>query len=153
MTGFGDYPSAPTPPSGNYGPPSGGGVRLSGWWRRVGATLIDGIITGLIGTVIALAISNNNGGRYGFDALISLIYTVALLGSRGRTVGNLAVGTAVVPVDGGQLGYGKAFVRWLVQTILQVTVIGGLLDIFWPLWDQRNQTLHDKAVSSLVVIV
>jgi uncharacterized RDD family membrane protein YckC len=153
MTGYGDYPSAPAPPPGGYGPPSGSGQELSGWWRRVGATIVDGIITGVIGTLIALAVGNNTGSRFGFDTLISLIYTVALLGSRGRTVGNLTVGTQVVPIEGGPLGYGKAFVRWLIQTILQVTVIGGLLDVLWPLWDERNQTLHDKVVSTLVVKV
>ena len=153
MTGFSDYPSAPTPPPGGYGAPAAGGQQLSGWWRRVGATLIDGIITGAIGSVLALAVGNSNAARYTFDILIGLIYTVALLGSRGRTVGNLAVGTAVVPVEGGRLSYGKAFVRWLIQAILEVTVIGGLLDVLWPLWDARKQTLHDKVVSTLVVKV
>ncbi len=80
----------------------------------------------LVASLIAAAISNNNGTRSGLEALICVIYTVALLGSRGRTVGNLAVGTAVVPVEGGQLSYGKAFIRWLIQTILEVTVIGGI---------------------------
>jgi uncharacterized RDD family membrane protein YckC len=26
-----------------------------------------------------------------------------------------------------------------------------LLSYLWPLWDQRNQTLHDKMVGSIVV--
>jgi uncharacterized RDD family membrane protein YckC len=26
-----------------------------------------------------------------------------------------------------------------------------LLDLLWPLWDERNQTLHDKIVKSYVV--
>ena len=26
-----------------------------------------------------------------------------------------------------------------------------LLDVLWPLWDDRNQTLHDKVVSSIAV--
>ena len=28
-----------------------------------------------------------------------------------------------------------------------------ILDYLWPLWDDRNQTLHDKAVSTVVVRV
>ena len=26
-----------------------------------------------------------------------------------------------------------------------------LLDMLWPLWDARNQTLHDKVVSTVVI--
>jgi uncharacterized RDD family membrane protein YckC len=27
----------------------------------------------------------------------------------------------------------------------------GLLDVLWPLWDAKNQTLHDKAVGTVVL--
>jgi hypothetical protein len=30
---------------------------------------------------------------------------------------------------------------------------GALLDYLWPLWDGRNQTLHDKVANSIVVRV
>jgi hypothetical protein len=32
-------------------------------------------------------------------------------------------------------------------------VIWALLDYLWPLWDGRNQTLHDKVANSIVVRV
>ncbi len=148
MSEYGQYPPAPP-----IDMSAGSGVRLAGWWRRVGATLVDGILTGVIGGVLALLIGGSS--RYWLGALIGLVYTVALLGSRSRTVGNLAAGTMVVPADGGPapIGYGKAFLRWLVQGLLGITIIGGILDVLWPLWDERNQTLHDKAVSTLVVMV
>jgi hypothetical protein len=30
-------------------------------------------------------------------------------------------------------------------------VIPAVLDYLWPLWDRRNQALHDKVVSSVVI--
>ena len=41
--------------------------------------------------------------------------------------------------------------RTLVEVVLALTVIGGILDILWPLWDQQNQTLHDKAAGTVVL--
>jgi len=26
-----------------------------------------------------------------------------------------------------------------------------VLDVLWPLWDRRNQTLHDKIVGTLIL--
>jgi uncharacterized RDD family membrane protein YckC len=37
---------------------------------------------------------------------------------------------------------------------IAATVTGGLsflADVLWPLWDERNQTLHDKIVSTYVI--
>jgi hypothetical protein len=30
-------------------------------------------------------------------------------------------------------------------------VVPWVIDMLWPLWDPRNQTLHDKVVNSVVV--
>jgi uncharacterized RDD family membrane protein YckC len=32
-------------------------------------------------------------------------------------------------------------------------VIPGLIDVLFPLWDPRHQTLHDKAAGSIVLRV
>ena len=75
-------------------------------------------------------------------------------GERGQTVGKRVVNIQVRDeATGGPIGYGKAFLRWLVGALLSVFTcgIGGILDILWPLWDNKRQTLHDKVVNSLVV--
>ncbi len=41
--------------------------------------------------------------------------------------------------------------RSLVQLVMAYTLIVGVLDVLWPLWDQKNQTLHDKAVGTVVL--
>ena len=58
----------------------------------------------------------------------------------------------VVDGNGNLLSMGTAFIRLLAQVALNfVPVVGPLLDLLWPLWDERRQTLHDKAVGSYVL--
>jgi RDD family len=50
---------------------------------------------------------------------------------------------------GGWTGVGRLFLRTLLGN-----VTGGiytLLTYLWPLWDDKNQTLDDKMLSTLVV--
>jgi uncharacterized RDD family membrane protein YckC len=58
------------------------------------------------------------------------------------------------------LGYGRAFWRAFVEQFLRilgtVTLILGvlwLLDMLFPLWDSKKQTLHDKIVKTVVISV
>jgi uncharacterized RDD family membrane protein YckC len=83
---------------------------------------------------------------------IQLAYLVIQLGVWGKTLGNRAVSTVVVNADdGGAIGWGKAFGRAGASVLLGLTGIGGVLDILWPLWDDRAQTLHDKMAGTVVV--
>ena len=117
----------------------------------MGATLIDGLVLLIPNAIIGVSASSLV-ARYGFGAILQAAYLTILLGSSGKTVGNRAVGTITVDGQtGGPITYGRAFIRAAVQILLQFTVIGGLLDIFWPLWDSQNQTLHDKAAGTLVM--
>jgi uncharacterized RDD family membrane protein YckC len=50
--------------------------------------------------------------------------------------------------DGGPIGYGRAFVRWIGRF---VSVIVFLLGYLWMLWDTERQTWHDKFANAVVV--
>ena len=82
-------------------------------------------------------------------------YATFMNGSeKGQTVGKKVVNIQVRDeATGGPIGYGKAFLRWLVGALISLFTcgIGGLLDVLWPLWDNKRQTLHDKVVNTLVV--
>jgi uncharacterized RDD family membrane protein YckC len=83
---------------------------------------------------------------------IQVTYLVIQLGIWGKTLGNRAVSTVVVNADdGAAIGWGKAIGRTGAAVALNLTLIGGLLDVLWPLWDERMQTLHDKMAGTLVV--
>jgi uncharacterized RDD family membrane protein YckC len=146
---------------GSYGEPGGGwgpAPALAGWWYRVGATVIDGIILGIIDAIITggPGFGTRSASTVGVGLIIGVAYQTALLGTRGQTVGNMALHTRVVDAGtGGPIGYWRAALHYLVEYVLFVLVlIPGILDVLWPLWDRRrHQTLHDKAVSTVVVRV
>lgn len=114
-------------------------------------------------------------------ALAGVAYAGILIGARGQTVGMMAVGVRAVDLhSGGPLGYAsswrragvafalvglagviESFVRLTGSSTGQTTAIvllgvaslaGKLTTYLWPLGSARNQTLQDKAVSSVVVL-
>jgi uncharacterized RDD family membrane protein YckC len=153
------------------------GRPLAEWWKRAVAAIIDALVLGVpayaIMFLFGLGVANEaeidpvtgeieGGGGFlaGFFiamlviAVISVLYSVLLNGGeKGQTVGKMAMKIQVRDeATGGPIGYGKAFLRWLVtQALGFLCGIGSLLDLLFPLWDPKRQTLHDKAASSLVI--
>jgi uncharacterized RDD family membrane protein YckC len=103
--------------------------------------------------VVLAALGVSTLARTFIEVLVQAVYQTFMLGGyRGRTVGNLAASTRVVDArTGAPPGYDKAVIRVLVAAALPFTIIGGILDVFWPLWDAQNQTLHDKAAGTVVL--
>jgi len=86
--------------------------------------------------------------------LVGIFNRVYLVSSRGASIGQGVMHLRVVDATGNLLSMGTAFIRLLAQVALSfVPVAGPLLDLLWPLWDERRQTLHDKAVGSYVLKV
>jgi uncharacterized RDD family membrane protein YckC len=77
-------------------------------------------------------------------------------GSVGWSWGKQVVGIKLVREStaqppGGWIGIGRLFLRYILG---QVTFgIYTLLTYLWPLWDEKNQSLDDKMLSTLVVRV
>ena len=122
----------------------------AGFWRRLGAAVIDGILLGIVDTILRIFL-----GVAG--QLIALVITIGYFtyfhGTTGQTPGNAALGIRVVDVRdqiGRPIGYNRAFLRWLVSIVSGLVVLLGFL---WMLWDDRKQTWHDKASGSLPVHV
>ena len=73
---------------------------------------------------------------------------------RGQTFGKQALAIRVVdlrgmPVEGGTIVLREVVGKWLPGLI--TSGFYTLADDLWPLWDPRNQALHDKIASTLVV--
>jgi uncharacterized RDD family membrane protein YckC len=118
------------------------GAQLSSWGARVGAALID--------TVFILF-------TIGIGWIVNWFLMARQGEKNGMTLGKQVVGQRVVKEDGTPVDIGFALLREFVVRFLLIGVVGGLfffpgiLDLLWPLWDERNQTLHDKIVKSYVV--
>src|SRR5215208_3911126 len=176
------YTSPPPPGAGGYGAApavaSSGRYALAGWWERVGATLIDGIIIS-IGALIVLAIFGSvfSVGFFADDetgvgalivglvlgsiavAVVALLYAPFMMArTNGKTLGRMALGIRVMRADGAPISFGFAVVREVLIKSLLFGILGSitagiasLLDVLWPLWDDENRALHDFVVNTRVV--
>ncbi len=181
LPGFsGGYTSAPPPgafgtPVATAPGPVAGRYVLTGWWSRVGAALIDGLIITAVAAVL-LAIfgvgfaSSDSDGGVGALIAASIVTTVAfavaallyapvmMAKTNGKTLGRMAVGNRVVRANGQPMTFGWAMLREVAVKMLLVGVVNsvtfglaGLLDVLWPLWDDENRALHDFVVDTRTV--
>jgi uncharacterized RDD family membrane protein YckC len=140
------------PPPQTAGPPPTGGASgpRAGFWRRFAGLLIDGILLGVVNGILRAVIGSGGGAILGL--VVDIVYfTVLIGGRRGQTVGQMALGIRVIDFNtGGPIGYGRAFVRWLVAIVSALALFIGYL---WMLWDNEKQCWHDKAANDVVVPV
>ncbi|HEU5243291.1 MAG TPA: RDD family protein [Gaiellaceae bacterium] len=140
------------PPPETAGPPATGGASgpRAGFWRRLAGAFIDGILLSIVSRILESAI--NPGAGAGVGLVISAAYFTILIGSaRGQTLGQMALGIRVIDFNtGGPIGYGRAFIRWIVSIISAIVLFLGYL---WMLWDKEKQCWHDKAANDVVVPV
>ena len=175
-----DPPAAPSQPAQGYqqtwappGPQLPPG-ELSGWWRRVGASLVDNVLV-LLACALIFFITWAGSGDEAVAAvsawagyvtislfLYGLVYAPFFMkrpGERnGQTLGKQALGIRVVRLDGKPMNYGTGALReWVARTLIFqlaaafLFALPTLLDLLWPLWDERNQSLHDKIATTVVM--
>lgn len=138
-------------------------IIYAGFGRRFVAWLIDYIIMVIIYLILSIpnlllsGIDPNSVIRPIlaliqpiFQWIISIVYVVYFIGSRGQTPGKMAVGIKVVKIDTHTSpGYINAFLREVVGKIISSLVI--CLGFFWMLWDKNKQTWHDKIANTIVI--
>jgi uncharacterized RDD family membrane protein YckC len=141
------------------------------WVARAGAALLDLLVRFAIVFVATLlgAIAYAGGDAAGdagttvgfvIGALAAYAYAPWMIATRnGQTLGHRATSTRIVRTNGAPLSGGGAFVRevlakgLLFDAILIWLTLGilPLLNYLWPLWDDRNEALHDKMCGTAVV--
>lgn len=156
-------PPPPPPPPGGFQQPGYGqaapyGAPLATWIQRVGAYLLDWVLT-LPFTILQFifpAIANNSGSSSlsALSALMSLlslavvVYNRWYLGGQGQSFGKKQLGlTLVAEATGQPIGMAKAFLRDLAHIIDAIICYIGFL---FPLWDAKRQTIADKIMTTLV---
>ena len=128
-----DYP----PPPGQYGypgsyPPPGGGLQPGGVGVRFAARFIDGIIVGVVGSIIVFAIgATSNVWITGlFTGALSFLYYVAFEVTQGWTPGKKVLGLSVHGPGGApKPTAAQSAIRnsWTLLPI--IPFIGGLLGV------------------------
>ncbi len=147
------------------------GVEYAGFWRRLAAYLIDGIVLGLVETTLVVGVAlmspnmvpidradpvystaqdvSNLLGVIGVCWAISWAYFAIFESSPARaTVGKLALGIYVGDAHGDPIGFPRASVRFWLKLLSSVPLWGGwLIAAFTP----RKQALHDLLAGTLVL--
>jgi uncharacterized RDD family membrane protein YckC/type II secretory pathway pseudopilin PulG len=134
----------------------------AGFWKRVGAYLIDSIL--LWGSAFALGVVIGIAGEgKGEDSLANLagawvplasvglfVVYYALMESSARqaTLGKLALGIKVTGADGRRIGVGRALARYFGKFISSA-ILG--IGFMMAGWTGRKQALHDMIAGTLVV--
>jgi uncharacterized RDD family membrane protein YckC len=125
----------------------------AGFWRRVAAVLLDGLIIG--GVTAPFTVGMSSGNRYSTTA--SSISTVvwwlysALMESSAKqaTLGKMALGIRVTDLDGNRIGFGKATGRHFAK-ILSALILG--IGFLMAAFTEKKQALHDILAGTLVVL-
>ena len=177
----GDYPPPP-PPGGAYPPappqsqwtgysPYAPQASYGGFWIRLVAVIIDGIIVTIPIFVIAFlsgvflgigavatgntsdqSISNASGGVsavvYVIGLLIGFGYFVYFWGIGGTPAMRLLKLRVVDATSGTPIGFGRAILRY-VGYILSVLVC--YIGLIWAAFDGRKQGWHDKIAGTVVL--
>ena len=152
--------SAPPPPVWDARPAGTAQVAYGGFWIRLVAYIIDAILLGILGGVLAsifgIPLMQTDWEHY--DPTLNLVSFAigwlyfALLESseRGATVGKMAMGLRVVTSDFQRLSFMNATGRYFAK-ILSAIILGiGFLMIAFT---DRKRGLHDMIADTLVIKV
>lgn len=84
--------------------------------------------------------------------LAGIYNKIILVITRGYSIGQSMMGLRVVDSNGNMIDWTVSFLRLLCTVALGFTLVGALLDLIFPLFDDpKRQTLHDKAVGTFVI--
>jgi uncharacterized RDD family membrane protein YckC len=140
---------------------------LANYGQRLGGWLLDWLIL-LVPSVLVSALTHSihtyhSVGGVGFhigmpgallSPIIVVIYGTLMCGSRrGQTLGMMVAGTRAARAStGAPIGYLAAFGRAVFEFVLAALFfLPWVLDVLFPLWDPKKQTLHDKVSGTVVV--
>lgn len=86
-----------------------------------------------------------------FTLLIGWVIWWFIVAPRGQNPGKAVVGLRVIQTNGDAVRTGGMFVRGLVGWAIGLVPFGTIADNVWLFFDRDAQTLHDKAVNTVVV--
>jgi len=170
--------SAPIPPPAAGSAPPYAAVPAYGpamdyatWGTRALGYIVDSLLVGVVvgvvyalagGMMAAVAGLAGHHAAGGVCCLMLVLFPVAslavglynrvyLVAQRGYSIGQGLVKVKVVDGSGRLISQQAALIRLLAHVGMSLIAFLGLIDLLWPLWDERRQTLHDKAVSCYVI--
>jgi uncharacterized RDD family membrane protein YckC len=143
-------------------------VRYAGFWRRLLASLLDGLLLGIVNFIVQLAIllpafsvavtedPANFGLNLGLVIALYVIqigtgftYETVLLWKYGSTLGKMACQVEVVTAEGKPITYLRSVGRYFAKLLSWFTLgIGFIIAAF----DQEKRSIHDRICNTRVIL-
>jgi uncharacterized RDD family membrane protein YckC len=140
----------PPPPGGPAAPPppfETARAAYGGFWIRVAAALIDGVVLNVALIPFYLVLTPFGGGIVEFAA--GWLYPALMeCSSRQATLGKMACGLKVTDMEGRRISFGRAAARNLAMFISAIAFCVGFIMVGLT---QKKQGLHDVIAGTLVV--
>ena len=150
--------SAPPPPVWDARPAGPDRVAYGGFWIRVLAYLIDGILLtivyGIVARLLGIDIFESDWRHYDpmgnlLSLVIGWLYFALLESSeRGATVGKMAMGLRVVTSDGQRLSFMNATGRYFAKILSAIILCIGFIMVAFT---DKTRGLHDIIAGTLVI--
>ncbi len=122
----------------------------AGFWIRIGATLLDLVMIGIITGVSEHLFRDVDVHLGGGFPLWVVVYHVIFWATKGTTIGAIICGLKLVRLDDRSIDWGVAIVRSLCA-FLSLVVAG--LGFIWVAFDDEKQSWHDKIAGTTIVKV
>jgi uncharacterized RDD family membrane protein YckC len=130
-----------------------------GFWKRVGAAVIDTLLIVFITMPLLLAIYGKKYFAYPgliagpADFLITWVLpavaVIVFWVSAGATPGKMAMSARIVDAEsGGAISVGQSVIRYLGYFVSMIPLFVGLI---WVAFDARKQGWHDKIAGTVVI--
>ncbi|MGO9881306.1 MAG: RDD family protein [Acidimicrobiales bacterium] len=127
---------------------------LAPWTVRAVGAVIDAVVVGVPTFLIAAGAGVRSRSSFAYlDLAVSFAYSFVLIGFLGHTLGMSLMKLDAVTAKEGRSPVGSlsAAIRSATAGVLSIFPPVAILDLLWPLWDPRNQTIHDKAAGTVVL--
>lgn len=125
----------------------------AGFWIRLGANIIDGIILSLVLGFLALALYGQFNPEFTLADIVRPLYTLLLpVFWYGYTLGKRIVGIRIARMDGEKVGIGTMLLRDIVGGIAYVVTLGiGLIvSAFMVGLREDKRSIHDLIAGTYV---
>lgn len=157
-----EVPAAPS--SGPAQAPMGV-ARYGGFWRRVAASVIDGLVLmglSIVLIIVAMVVLMAGGApdeqavnRYALVYYLAsyavgwLYFAIMQSGPWQASLGKRALGIKVVDLQGGRISFGRATGRYFAYLVTSTLTLG--IGLLMAAFTKRRQALHDFVAGTLVV--
>lgn len=123
-------------------------MEYAGFWRRVVAALIDGILLGILTGILTLQMSEGAGGT--ISTIAGWLYYAGMESStRQATIGKSLMGIVVIGLDGQRISFLRATGRYFAKILSALILFIGFIMVAFT---ARKQGLHDIIANTLVVV-